>query len=53
LEHTDEWPRKTYRFNKENLRLLKQLQNNLEEHKDLSILIDEAISEYLKQNGYK
>ncbi len=45
---SDDWPRKTYRFNKFRVRELKNYQNSLDVTKELSILIDEALEMYLK-----
>lgn len=48
IKESDEWPRKTYRFNKYTIKKLKGYQNSLDESKDLSILIDEALKMYLE-----
>lgn len=48
---TDQWPRKTYRFNKSTLKRLKIHQASLDDHKDLSILINEALNHWLDSQG--
>lgn len=44
---SNEWPRKTYRFHKQTLKKLKMYQARLDEHQDLSIIINEALSDWL------
>lgn len=46
---SNEWPRKTYRFNKETLKKLKIYQASLDSHQDLSIIINDALSEWLSE----
>lgn len=46
---SNEWPRKTYRFNKHTLRQLKIYQASLEEHQDLSLIINTALSQWLDE----
>lgn len=46
---SNEWPRKTYRFNKHTLRQLKIYQASLEEHQDLSLIINTALSQWLTE----
>ena len=50
IANKDEWFRKTYMFNKKTLKKLKVHQVMQDEPDDLSILIDKALKEYLK-NG--
>jgi hypothetical protein len=47
-----DWQRKTYRFHKNTLRSLKQFQSSLKEHRDLSLLIDDALREFLGERGF-
>ena len=45
---SNEWPRKTYRFNKHTLKMLKMHQASLDEHQDLSLIINEALRDWLE-----
>ena len=46
---SNDWPRKTYRFQKNTLKRLKIHQAGLDDHQDLSILINEALKHWLNQ----